>query len=201
MGAHAKAHPQERRPAVAAAVLSTLATFVQLAAVLAVADRATLRALVVPLACGAGTAALYGVLVTVHELRRGQPQQPVNGRLFGLGTALLLGGMLALVQLLAAAMRMWLGAGGLAVAMALAGLADAHAAAISVASMVATGTLAPMAAGAPILLAFSTNTLTKAVLAVIAGDARYARPVLIGLALVLAATWLGWWLANAIAPG
>ena len=46
----------------------------------------------------------------------------------------------------------------------------------------------------PILIALTSNSLSKAVIARTSGGRDYARPVLLGLAAVLAATWLGWWL-------
>ena len=54
-----------------------------------------------------------------------------------------------------------------------AGFADTHAPAISVASLVADGKLAPHAAAIPILAAFSTNTITKMVFAFTAGGPRF----------------------------
>ena len=83
------------------------------------------------------------------------------------------------------------GDAGLAVGVALAGLADVHAAAISVAALVAAGNIAPEDAVIPVLAALTANTLTKGVLAVVAGRWRYAVQVWPGLALVLAAAWAG----------
>ena len=43
----------------------------------------------------------------------------------------------------------------------------------------------------PILLALTTNTVSKVVVAVLGGGRAFARPVIAGLALVLACTWAG----------
>lgn len=194
MAAQAREQPARRRPAIAAAVLSTVATFVQMAAVLAVTDLATLRALAVPLACGGLAAAGYGALWTWKGLRLNTPD-PVQGSVvFSVRASLWLGLMIAMVLLVSAAMRAWLGDRGLAIATGIAGFADTHAAAISVAALAAAGRIEPAATALPILIALSSNSLSKAVIARTNGDRDYARPVLLGLALVLAATWLGWWL-------
>jgi len=71
-----------------------------------------------------------------------------------------------------------------------AGFADAHAAAASVASLVASGKLAAHDAVAPILAAVSTNAISKAVLAVSSGGARFAAPIVAGLALQVASAWV-----------
>ena len=194
MGTQAREQPARRRPAIAAAVLSTVATFVQMAAVLAVTDLATLRVLTVPLVCGGLTAAAYGALWTWRGLRLSTPD-PVQGSVvFSVRASLWLGLMIAVVLLVSAAMRVWLGDRGLAIATGVAGFADTHAPAVSVAALAAAGRVEPAATALPILMALSSNSLSKAVIARANGDRDFARPVLLGLAIVLAATWLGWWL-------
>ncbi|MFC5526903.1 MgtC/SapB family protein [Rhodanobacter ginsengisoli] len=194
MGTRARSQPEQTGSATAAAVLSTVATFVQMAAVLAVTHLGTLRVLAVPLICGGTGAALYGALWTWKSLQRSSPD-PIEGRVaFSVRNSLLLGLTIATVQLVSAAMRAKLGERGLDMAAGIAGLADTHAPAISVASLAATGTIDTAATAVPILIALSANTLSKAVLAGVSGGRRYARSVVLGLAVVLAATWLGWWL-------
>ena len=194
MGTQAREQPARRRSAIAAAVLSTVATFVQMAAVLAVTDLATLRVLTVPLVCGGLTAAAYGALWTWRGLRLSTPD-PVQGSVvFSVRASLWLGLMIAVVLLVSAAMRVWLGDRGLAIATGVAGFADTHAPAVSVAALAAAGRVEPAATALPILMALSSNSLSKAVIARANGDRDFARPVLLGLAIVLAATWLGWWL-------
>ncbi len=194
MGAKARELPAWRGAAIAAAVLSTVATFVQMAAVLAVTDMATLRAMALPLICGGGAAAIYGALWTWKGLRL-HTADPVEGSVvFSVKASLLLGLTIAVVLLVSAAMRVWLGGRGLAIAVGIAGLADTHAAAVSVATLAAAGRIETAATAVPILIALSTNTVSKAVVAWMSGEHEYARAVLAGLAVVMAATWLGWWL-------
>lgn len=71
-----------------------------------------------------------------------------------------------------------------------AGFADTHSAAVSAASLVNADRIDPDQAVLPILVAFSTNTITKIVLA-LAGNRAFALSVAPGLVLVAAAAWLG----------
>lgn len=192
MGSRARARPELCRRAVAAAVLSTVATFAQMAAVLAVTDVPTLGVLAVPLLAG-GMAALAVGGVVVWRSRDGASGLDVEGdaAAFSLKSALLLGATIALVQLVAAALQTWLGQRGLLVAAAAAGFADTHAPAVSLASLAADGSIASSQTLWPILLALSTNTVSKVVVAVLGGGRAFARPVVAGLAVVLACTWAG----------
>jgi len=72
---------------------------------------------------------------------------------------------------------------------------DAHAAAASVASLEAGGRVSRELASLALLLALSTNTLTKVVLAFASGTRRFAWAVAIGLLLVLTSAWAGYVLA------
>ncbi|MCP1373370.1 DUF4010 domain-containing protein [Dyella lutea] len=192
MGARARSLPDQRSRSVAAAVLSTVATFVQMSVVLAVADLHVLRQLAVPLVAG-GTAAALVALLVLWRTRDAADGRTVEAgaAAFSLKGALVLGATIALVQLVAAALRAWLGEGGLLLTAAVAGLADTHAPAVSFATLSAQGSIAPAGAVVPILVALTANTASKAVIAAAAGGWAFARPVIGGLAVVLLATWAG----------
>jgi uncharacterized membrane protein (DUF4010 family) len=128
-------------PAVAGAVLSTVATIVQMAMLLAATNLATLW-MMVPSLLAAGTAAVgYGAIFALLALRSAPSEAPERGRAFSLWTALAFATLLAAALLAARALAHWFGREGIAVAAGAAGLADTHAAAISVASLVGTGKL------------------------------------------------------------
>jgi uncharacterized membrane protein (DUF4010 family) len=74
---------------------------------------------------------------------------------------------------------------------AVAGFADTHSAAISVASLVASGKLPPNDAVLPILAGLTTNTVSKMVLAISSGGLSFALRVVPGLVLVALAAWAG----------
>ncbi len=190
MGARAKASPAERPAAAAAAVLSTVATMLQMALVLGATSESTLQTAAPSLMAGGAVALAYGLLTTLSAIRR--PAPAMGGEeegAFSLKSALVFAATVALVLLLAAASRARFGEGGLVLAAAVAGLADAHAAAISVGSLVATGQIGPGEALVPILLGLTTNTFTKLVLAAGNGGRSFLLRVGPGLLLVLLAAW------------
>lgn len=195
MGERARNDPALLPPAVAGAVLSTVATILQAAAVLAAASLDTLRALALPLACAGITAVAYGALYTLRSARHEAPERKDHGRAFNPGTALLFALAISGVTLLSAALVDWLGRTGLLAAAALTGLADAHSTAASAASLAASGTISAADAVLPVLLGLTTNTVSKTVVAFASGGARYALQVVPGLALTIGAAWLGWLLS------
>jgi uncharacterized membrane protein (DUF4010 family) len=189
MATRATSHPSQLRPAVAGAVLSTVATIVQMAVVLWMVSPATLKAMALPLSAAAITATIYGLLFTVRAWRGSRRAADETGRAFDPRGAALLAAFMSLVLVLAAALREWNDSTGVIVAASVAGLVDTHSAAVSVASLVAAGRLLAAEAAVPILLALSANTLSKIGAAVTAGDKRFAAQVIPGLVIVIAAAW------------
>lgn len=177
--------------AVAGAVLSTVATIIQMTVVLAATNQATLSALWLSLACAGVTAAAYGVLFTIIALRQQVPDVVDLGQPVSIKTALLFAATVSIVMLLAAALQQWLGKEGVIAAAAIAGFADTHSAAVAVASLVAAGKLSANEAVLPILASLTTNTITKVVLAVLSGNWRFVSAIIPGLILVILAAWIG----------
>lgn len=192
MGARAAKEPASLRPIVAGAVLSTVATVVQLAIIVAAFHRPTLVALAIPLALAGVVAAGYGLFFAWHAARSGVPRDATHDeRAFNPLTALILAAIVAAVLLASAALKEWLGEAGLVIAAAAAGLADAHAGAASVTSIAAANRISPAEASWPILAAFTSNSVVKCVIAVTYGGARYASRVVPGVILVSVAAWAG----------
>lgn len=191
MGARAAKAPEMMAAAVAGAVLSTVATVVQMAAVVGATAPAVLQAMAFPLIAAGVAAAGYGAVFTFQALR--QPGEPDvdSDKAFSLTAALVFAAMLSLVLLMSAALRAWFGETGAIVAAAAAGFADTHASAISIASLAAQGKLSADAAVVPILAGFTTNTVTKVIVAATAGGRAFALRVVPGVLLVAAAAWLG----------
>jgi uncharacterized membrane protein (DUF4010 family) len=85
---------------------------------------------------------------------------------------------------------------------ALAGFADSHAPAVSGASLLSAGTFSMRTAEVAVLLAFTTNSLTKAVAAWVTGGRAFALQLLPGLLLMLLAAWGAMFIPlPALAPG
>ena len=191
MAARVKQAPDLLRPAAAGAVLSTVATIVELALLLAATSMAALAALAVPLACAGVVAVLYGGLFTLWALKHEGSGDEKPGRAFSLVTALALAATLAVILVASAALQAWLGEAGIVIAAGVAGFADAHSAAVSAASLVAAQKMTAAQAVYPVLAALTTNTVTKIVLAFTGGNRAFAFSVVPGLLLVVAAAWAG----------
>ncbi len=190
MASRAVREPLAARPAAAAAVLSTVATVVQLSAVLALTSPAVLTVLW-PTLMGAGIAATaWGAVFTLLGLRAPPPaMETVQGRVFSVPAALGFATIVAVMLVVAAGVTRWAGDAGLVVACALAGFADTHAAAVSAASLVREGRIEATAAALPVLAAFTTNALMKSALAILHGDRRFIVQVVPGIALTVAGAW------------
>jgi len=195
MGTRAKGEPALMKPAVAGAVLSSVATVVQLAILIAATNMPTLQALWLPLVLSGAAAILYGGAFTLWALKHKTQKHETQGNAFSLTTALTFAAILAVALLVAAAAQDWFGDAGVLIAAAAAGFADTHSAAVSVASLVSDGRIKPPQTIIPVLAAFTTNTVTKMVFAVTAGGRLFALYVIPGLLLMLAAAWAGAFIA------
>ena len=195
MGARAIREPSLAKSAVAGAVLSTVATVLQMAAVLAATNEATLYQMRLPLIAAGLTASVYGAVFMLFSLRQKSTPSPQRGRAFSLKTALFFAGLITTVLLLSAALNAWLGKAGVLTAAAVAGLADTHAAAVSVASLVSAGKFTALESVLPILAALTTNTFSKVAVAISSGGRSYALRIVPGLLAVIGAAWIAAFLA------
>jgi uncharacterized membrane protein (DUF4010 family) len=191
MGARAAKQHELLKPAVAGAVLSSVATVVELAILIAATSLETLQAFWLPLVLAGAAAVVYGGGFTLWALRHTAEAHETPGSAFSLRTALVFAAILAVVLLAAAAAQHWFGEAGVLVAAATAGFADTHSAGISVASLVADNKIAPAMSVTPILAAFTTNTVTKMVFAISTGGRAFAFYIIPGLILMALAAWAG----------
>ena len=143
---------------------------------------------------GGVSVAIYGLVVTLSSFHKNSLEINKPSRSFSVKTAFILAAVIAVVLVTSAALKAWFGQAGLVVASAMAGLADVHASTISVASLAVAGNLTAANAVIPILVAFSVNAVSKAVVAVVSGGKVFAAQVIPGLILQVSATWLGWWI-------
>lgn len=190
MGAQARQRPALAHPAVAGAVLSTIATIVEMAVVLAAISPAVLWPLKVPLLAAGAVAVAYGALWTWRNLRSKASDRAPQGSAFNPKITLMVAATVTAVTLICAALNAHLGRAGVLAGAAIGGIADAHSAAVSVASLVAAGKLDPRGAAIPILAGLTTNTAAKIVLSFTAGGKAFAARVAPGLLLVVVAAWI-----------
>lgn len=194
MGERAKENPSLRDAAVSGAILSNLATIVQLALLIVAISPATLQVLAAPLIFGGLSVVIYGLLFAFNTLNQKSEEMAQRGQLVSVKAALLLALVIGVVLLFSAMLQDWFGQAGLVIASGTAGLADAHAPSISVASLVANGKLSAEDAVLPILVAFSLNAVSKVVMSVVSGGRAYASKLIPAIVLQVLAVWLGWWL-------
>jgi len=194
MGSRARKTPDLMGSSVAGATLSCLSTVLQLSLLLAAIHPPTLYALAPPLVFGGVSIAIYGLVVTLNSFHQNGIEMGNLGRSFSVKTAMILAAIIALALLASAALKIWFGQAGLVVASGVAGLADAHAATISVASLALAGKLASVDAVIPILVAFTVNAGSKVIAAIITGGREFARQVTVGIVIQVSAIWIAWWL-------
>nr|WP_155911607.1 MULTISPECIES: DUF4010 domain-containing protein [unclassified Mycolicibacterium] len=169
------------RAPLAAALLASLATFVQLLIVIGVVDTEVLQRLWPPVA--AGSVVLVGIATFVY---RGASQPGENtpsaggdtgtapaSRPFALRPALILAAVLTLALLVGRWGADVLGANGTVLAAFAAGLADAHAGSVAAASLAANGAISVDTALLAVAAALGSNLIVKTVLAFTAGGRRF----------------------------
>lgn len=189
LGARARAVPQLQLACLCGALSSTIATPVQIGLIALAVSPAALPQLAAPL----GAAVLAAVLATAVAGSRRQGVEPavLPGRAFSLpqtlGLAALLGGATLVVGLATA----HFGRAGTGVGVALAGIADAHAAAASVYALARAGQLPPAEIALYVLIGFTTNSISRAAIAFVAGGWRFGLPIAVGLLAIAGAAWSG----------
>lgn len=191
MGSRARKSRDLLAACVAGAVLSTVATIAQMALVVAATSMPTLFSLSGPLLLAGGAAMAYGAVFSLLAARNSGSDAAQTGGVFSLKTALAFGSILAVILVISAGLQERFGSAGVLLAAAVAGLVDTHAAAISVATLVASGKVTPQDAVLPILAGLTSNTLTKIIMAATSGGWAFALRVVPGLVIVALAAWVG----------
>ena len=192
MGARAKSDHQLLRPASAGALFANIATVVQMAVLLFVASKAVLFRLAWPLIAAALTA-LACALVYAFLNSSPQPRHVPSGRAFQFKSALAFASLTTAVVFLTGLLNQRYGAIGLLFGAALAGVADTHSAAVSVANLAAQSKISPDSAVIPIMAGLTSNTLVKIAVSFSLGSPKFGWRLLPGLLAFAAAPWLVVW--------
>lgn len=192
MGTRFAARADMQVPAAAAAILSSVATIIQLFVVLGATNPAVMAELMLPLSLAGVAALAYAALFAMRGLKSSKALDGEPGSAFSIRTALLLALTLSGIVMLSAGMEQWLGRPGVLVAALVSGFGDVHSTSVSMASLASSGRISASEAVLPILIALSANTLGKGVVAGITGGRAYLRSVAPGLVLMLVAAWAGY---------
>lgn len=193
MGARARAEAAQRAGFEAGALLSTAATWCQALLVLGAASRPLALALAPAAAAGALVAAGSGWWRARAAPARPDPAaaDPVRGPLH-LRDAALVAVVLTLVSVLVDWAQQRFGAGGVLVGSALGALADAHASIAALGALQSGGQLGVDTALLGVLVAVTTNALSRCVVAFVAGGAGFGARVSASLGASTGAAWLAW---------
>jgi uncharacterized membrane protein (DUF4010 family) len=187
-----------------------VATIFQLGLVVASMSTPTFVALAPSLVLGGIITTLYGLGMAVLARRSAEkatvaPSMPPSGtrsqscaatdfgpgKPFDFRSALTLAAIVSVIMLGSSVLLTVLGEAGAMLAAAFGGLADAHSAAISMSSLVASGKLAATAAVVPILVGVTANAITKMVVAFDRRSIAFTAQVTAGIVLMVAALWSG----------
>ncbi|MBI4693361.1 MAG: MgtC/SapB family protein [Gammaproteobacteria bacterium] len=187
LGGRAREAPELARACLCGALCSTVATPIEIGLIALAMLPSALPRLAAPLIAAALVALAAAALAWSRDDRSAPAVPP--GRAFRMSqtllVALLLGGATAVVGIANARF----GRAGTGFGVAFAGFADAHAAAASVLALGRAGQL-PQTGLAPfVLVGFTANSASRAVVACLAGGWRYGLPIAAGLAGIVAAAW------------
>jgi uncharacterized membrane protein (DUF4010 family) len=194
LGSRARQEPGLMRACVAGAALSNVATVLLLAMIALLVNVSLMRVLAIPLLASGLAAVAFAGLAVMRNADAGRdppPDQSAFRIAHVMGFALLMTGVTAAVSL--AEHTGWVRAAEAGIA--LAGFADAHAAG-SAAFSLASLSEDRFDPALLMLAGLSTNTVSKCVVAAVAGGRPYALRLIPALVGIAGAGWLGWWLAR-----
>jgi len=200
-GQRAKATPELRTSAVAAALAANLASLILFAIVLGTGSMTLLRAVQWPLLGAGAVLAAAAALGLWHASRKADdlPEKP-QARAFRLSHALIFAAIVAVVLLLSAWLHDVFGDRGAIVAATLAALAELHAAAASLAQLSAGDGIGLEQARWGVIAMLAASVLAKTVLAFASGGVAYGWRVGAGLFAMLAAAVALIWFVPFQAP-
>lgn len=191
MGHRVAREPANLRTLGAAAILSNLATMIQVGLILATVDPALLLTLWMPLLFGSIAMLVYSACLMFRGPPRGAEQSLPVGGAFSLKLALIIALTMTAITLVSSAMLSHFGQVGVMLTATFSGFADAHASTASIAGLAKAGLLPQEAIVGPALIAISSNSLSKCVVAWVSGGRRFAAYVIPGQVLLTLAMWAG----------
>jgi uncharacterized membrane protein (DUF4010 family) len=183
MGARARAQPELAAAGAAGAIASMIGSLAYLLAIIGAVSPPLIGVLAVPLGM-----AVLPVFVYAFRLVRRTPKTTTDdtvGRAFSLGTVFIFVALVAVFSILAELLIRWLGTPGAMIGAAVMGLADAHAASVSMATLLAGGRMPAATAASGVVLAVMTNMAVKFPTAWLTGGRAFGLQVGIGVLLLV----------------
>lgn len=196
MSARAHDQPLAASAAAAGAMAAIMGSLVYLIALVTVADAELLRGLALPFACAFLPALGYALLLAWRARTSASADQ--DGRAFDLKVIAGFAALVVVFSFVSALLVERFGAQGMVASAAATGLVDAHATAVSIATVVVAGK-ADMASGIlAILIGLTVNMAIKIPAAFVLGPRPFALQVAGGIAILIAGLWCGYGLAMLI---
>jgi uncharacterized membrane protein (DUF4010 family) len=191
MGARAKGDGRLIRACAAGSVAAILGSLIFVAALVAAADPGILRPLTRPFIAAGGLVLAYALTLAWRD-RHTVIASLGPSRAFDARTALVFVALVALFSLISWALIAWFGKALIFASVIGTALIDAHAAAVSVATLVASGKLDAPDGSFAILVGFSANMLAKTPTAFALGGRAYGARVTVGLIALFLGLWSGY---------
>jgi uncharacterized membrane protein (DUF4010 family) len=183
------------RAFVLAIVLAWTIMFVRVVVMVGLINRPLAASVAVALGCMAAA----GVVISFFLWRRSKARQTgvvtAKANPFELSEAIKFGLLFGVVTIAAKAAQVYLGAKGLYLAGAVAGLTDVDAISLSMANLAAADPQSTMVAAYTIVIAVISNTLTKMGMAVFMGAPPMRRTVVLATLVLCIAAAVGIWIA------
>ncbi len=187
MASKARDDPANASAFAGAGLLSNIGTLAQIGVVVALLCPALLTPLALPLLASGVTTLVVAAMPGWRAMRSLQHGALSPGaRPFQPRHVLAFVGLMALLMLLGACARNWLGQGTLAWISAVSGLADVHAAIAAAAQLTAGHQVDPEEALQAMAAALASNSVLKCTLAIARGGRRYASWVIAGIVAMVA---------------
>lgn len=184
--------------AASAAVFANLATVLLLAAVLATANGALLRAVLWPLAAACIALVLTGAIGVIVGRKSGVEHEPSSRpQAFKLSHALALAAFVAVLLVVSAVLADAIGDRGALAAAVIAGTVELQGSALAIGQLAVAGRLGADEARWGIVLLLASSSAVKSVLAFVSGGRGYGVRVAAGLSAMVAAAAVVAWLTRA----
>ncbi len=193
MSARAHDHPPVTNIAAAGAMASIMGSLVYLIALVTVADAPLLADLALPFLCAFVPALGYALKLAWHA--RSPAEHDHTGRAFDLKVIAMFAGLVVLFSFISALLVERFGSEGMLASAVATGLVDAHATAVSIATILVAGKTDMETGRLAILIGLSANMAVKIPAAFALGPRRFAVKVGGGIAILIAGLWCGFGIA------
>ena len=192
MGARARRHPASTGSIATGAALSTAATWVQAPMIAVALSPEAARVILPAMVAGLIAALAVGAALGFSARRERRPEEAATRArtsAIGLREALVVAASLSMVTLVVAEANRRFGYGGVLTSASIAGLADAHAAIVPLSALFGSGQLTGPDLVTGVMLAISFNSVTRLLVALVAGGPRYGWRVATALLAGNAGAW------------